>query len=96
MKSTSRRPVAFAAVTLLALAIAGSGVAAAQTQVTPEMKAQAKALARACRADFRRLCPGVKRGGGRILACLQDHNSELSSQCRDAMSKASETGALPQ
>jgi hypothetical protein len=61
------------------------------------------ALAKACRADFKRLCPGVQPGGGRILACLQNHEVALTPQCRDVMpkaealkSKASDIGVLPQ
>jgi acetyl esterase/lipase len=43
------------------------------------------ARARACRGDYGRLCPGVKMGGGRIIACLNEHAAELSEQCRAAL-----------
>jgi hypothetical protein len=72
-----------------------SGSACAQAQVPAETRAQAMALARLCRADFDRLCPGVQPGGGRILACLNRHASELTPQCRDALkSKVSKIGAV--
>ena len=86
--------VAFAAIT--------TGRAAAQVQPSPELANQARALALTCRADFTRLCSGVRPGGGRGLACLQQHLSELGPDCRNAIpkaealrSKAGETGALP-
>jgi len=60
---------------------AGAGVAIAQTQVTPEMRARLKTFVQACGADNKRFCQGVQRGGGRVVACLQSHASELSSQC---------------
>jgi hypothetical protein len=39
----------------------------------------------ACRADFERLCPGVKPGGGRIRECFKAHRSEISPACRAAL-----------
>jgi hypothetical protein len=36
----------------------------------------------ACRADAERLCPGVERGGGRILNCLAGQKEKLSDDCR--------------
>ena len=96
-----RRLASVAASALGFIAIA-SGSALAQAQVPPEMRAQAMALAQLCHADFNRLCPGVLPGGGRILACLQAHASDLTPQCREAMptaedlkSRASEAGVLP-
>lgn len=100
IRSPLRR--ACAATSMLGLVAAVSGSVQAQGQVPPGMRAQAMALAQLCRADFDRLCPGVQPGGGRILACLQRHASELTPQCREAMpkaealkSKASEIGVLP-
>ncbi len=37
----------------------------------------------ACLADVRRLCPDVKPGGGRVDACLREHEEELSAPCRE-------------
>jgi len=39
----------------------------------------------ACEPDVQRLCPGVEAGGGRIMACLKKHETELSPACRDAL-----------
>jgi acetyl esterase/lipase len=45
-------------------------------------RAQAEAGAmQACGPDYRRLCSGVRPGGGRILACLDDHRRQLSEGC---------------
>ena len=36
----------------------------------------------ACGKDFRKLCPGVMPGGGRILDCLAKQKSKLSPACK--------------
>jgi hypothetical protein len=54
-----------------ALLICGSGTAMAQTM--------AEKLA--CKADFQKLCPGVKPGDGRPFACLAEHKDKLSPSC---------------
>ena len=48
------------------------------------------ATQRECTADIQSLCAGVKAGGGRILACLQQHVAagELSVGCSTILSKA--------
>ena len=86
---------------VLAVAIT-SGSALAQTQLSPTMKAEAKSLAQLCRADFDKLCPNVRPGGGRILACLESHAVELTPQCQAALpqadalkAKAEAAGVLP-
>jgi hypothetical protein len=43
---------------------------------------------RDCSGDVGSLCAGVKPGGGRVLACLQSHVSELSVGCSTILSKA--------
>ena len=42
-------------------------------------------LRKFCEADAKRLCPGVKPGGGRIFHCLEAHTSDLSATCREAI-----------
>ncbi len=42
----------------------------------------------ACRQDVQTLCPGVQRGGGRIMACLKSHAPEVSSGCKTAIKEA--------
>jgi hypothetical protein len=39
----------------------------------------------ACRPDVERLCSGVEKGGGRIQACLKEHEADLSPACQDAV-----------
>jgi len=34
-----------------------------------------------CKADAARLCPGVTPGGGRLIACLKQHENEVSIGC---------------
>lgn len=42
----------------------------------------------ACRQDVQTLCPGVQRGGGRIMECLKSHETEISAGCKAAMKEA--------
>lgn len=69
---------------LLPLAVIGLFSVAAQAQDTSAPAGGGGARA-ACKADFQKLCKGVKFGGAR--ACLNDHKDELSQGCRDALAK---------
>ena len=90
---------------ILVAAIIGSAwatIAAAQTQVPPEMRNQAMSLAQICRTDYERLCHDVRPGGGRILTCLSASAEKLSPACRAALpdaqalaSRATATGVMP-
>ena len=42
----------------------------------------------ACKGDDQRLCNNVSPGGGRIMKCFKEHESELSSQCKAALADA--------
>ncbi len=44
-----------------------------------------------CEADAARLCPGVKKGEGRVLACLKSQAASLSPECRLAVAAPSGT-----
>ena len=48
------------------------------------------ATERDCATDIQSLCAGVKPGGGRVLACLQQHVAagDLSVGCSTILSKA--------
>ena len=76
-----------AAATRIALAVLvtaaafGTGAAMAQ-QPSP---AQEREAMQACRADYETLCKGVEPGGGRILACLQQHAEKVSPGCKQAL-----------
>jgi hypothetical protein len=63
-----------------ALMLAGAARAedTAQAQLSGEQK-------QACTADFKRLCPGVMPGGGRVKQCFTTHYSELSPMCQAAV-----------
>jgi hypothetical protein len=63
-------------------------VSSAQTQVSPQMRGEAMTLMQICRGDYDRLCAGVQPGGGRVLACLQNHASQLGAACGQAMPRA--------
>jgi hypothetical protein len=47
----------------------------------------------ACRPDVEKFCKDVKPGGGRIVQCLQQHESALSGACRDSMEQGRKRGA---
>lgn len=47
----------------------------------------------ACRADAERLCKGVRPGGGRIAACLQEHAADVSQECQATMTTVREKAA---
>jgi hypothetical protein len=51
---------------------------------TGSAQTSADALRAACSSDAARLCSGVQAGGGRVLACLKQHQDELSDACRKA------------
>ncbi|MDR3678174.1 MAG: cysteine rich repeat-containing protein [Acidobacteriota bacterium] len=54
---------------------------AASTQALPDVRA-------ACAGDVQKLCAGVPSGGGRIIACLKQHQAEVSDGCKQALVKA--------
>ena len=41
-------------------------------------------IRKACEADAKRMCAGVKPGGGRLLQCLHEHDADLTPVCREA------------
>jgi len=51
------------------------------------LKEKAAAGARDCKADTAKFCKDVKPGGGRIVQCLKQHESELSEACRKHLTK---------
>ena len=50
--------------------------ASAQTVTTETYKQDP-----ACKAAVEQTCPGIKPGGGRIKACLKEHNTTLKQLC---------------
>lgn len=57
-------------------------VAVAAAIGTSAALAQAGPAASACRADVSAHCAGTRPGGGRIAACLQQHEAQLSPDCK--------------
>ena len=53
--------------------------------VSPQALADGRA---ACASDVQKLCAGVPPGGGRIIACLKQHQAEVSDGCKQAIVKA--------
>jgi hypothetical protein len=47
----------------------------------------AEALKKACHDDYAALCQHVMPGGGRIIACLNQHEDKLSASCKAALKK---------
>jgi hypothetical protein len=46
-----------------------------------------------CAEDVKKFCAGVKPRGGGIANCLGEHEADLSSACRDQISKRKEAAA---
>jgi hypothetical protein len=44
-------------------------------------------MRQACSADAKKFCAQVKPGGGRILACLEEHSKEISPECSTRLEK---------
>ena len=51
----------------------------------PGAVAQQGAAHKACEADIRQACGGVKPGDGRITGCVREHFSQLSAPCQNAL-----------
>ncbi|HEV2554663.1 MAG TPA: cysteine rich repeat-containing protein [Bosea sp. (in: a-proteobacteria)] len=58
------------------------------TASAPLLAQDRDAMRQACGPDVARLCPGVKPGGGRILACFKEKAADLSPGCRSALQQA--------
>lgn len=70
-------------------AIGGGGPPrAAAAAPPPSARQEAAVLRRSCEMDYRRLCHGIRPGGGRALACLRDNSQSLSPQCGNALMAA--------
>lgn len=67
--------------TVVTFLVAGSSQAQ-QQQMSREQMQQVRAL---CEADIRRICPGVRPGGGRLMACIQEKPEQLSAPCAEAL-----------
>lgn len=63
-------------------------LALALPMATPTLAQDANAAMKACRADARSLCRGVRSGDGRVGACLEKQKDKLSPACAAALDQA--------
>lgn len=72
------------ALILMATPLSGAGtLALAQGAMTPDVRST-------CMEDYRRFCFGTMPGGGRIIACLSEHQTELVPACAMAVAVGSQ------
>jgi Cysteine rich repeat len=72
MEPTMRSFISMTALPAWWAALLLAGAAQAQTTAPP----------RACAEDMRQYCGGVRPGGGRIVACLQQNETRLCADCK--------------
>ena len=53
-----------------------------------KMEQQLKGVGQACADDVHTLCAGVHSGGGRIAACLKQHEDKVSTECKSKIGEA--------
>lgn len=82
-KVQPRLPLQFCGA-LLGGAVVLIGLAAGAAAQTASMKA----MRQACMPDYKTYCSGIAPGGGRIVACLQQHAQTLSPACLQALQLA--------
>lgn len=82
-KIQPRLPLRFCGA-LLGGAVVLGGLAAGAAAQTASMKA----MRQACMPDYKTYCSATSPGGGRIIACLQQHAQNLSPDCLQALQSA--------
>ena len=55
---------------------------------SPSAQAATNDVRAACAQDVQKLCANVPSGGGRIIACLKQHQDQVSDSCKQAIAKA--------
>jgi hypothetical protein len=55
---------------------------------SPSAQGTANDVRAACAQDVQKLCANVQAGGGRIIACLKQHQDQVSDSCKQAVAKA--------
>jgi hypothetical protein len=78
-------PTAPAAAAAPGAPAATAAPAASAPAAAPASQPGGHPLRRDCGGDFEKFCPGTGLGGGRAVACLKAHASELSASCKTAL-----------
>ena len=64
--------------------LAAGSVAIAVLFASPAQAVSPK-VEKACKGDYKRLCPAYKVGSAQLRACMEAKQSEISSRCIDAL-----------
>ena len=64
------------------------GVTATVLSSGANAQMDAQSVRDACMGEYQRYCAGVLPGGGRIVACLNEHADALNAQCAKVISLA--------
>jgi hypothetical protein len=72
----------------LHVALLAAGAAASLLGVT----AATAAAPAACTPDVQKFCSTAPAGAGQVLTCLEEHNNEISSECRTALATVKRHG----
>jgi len=83
------RQIANASCLLLSVTVSYVSFAVAQAGGQPSVAA----IRAVCADDAQKLCAGVQPGGGRIVACLREHQDALSDRCKQAAGMAVNPGS---
>ena len=83
------RQIANASCLLLSVTVSYVSFAVAQAGGQPSVAA----IRAVCADDAQKLCAGVQPGGGRIVACLREHQDALSDRCKRAAGMAVNPGS---
>jgi hypothetical protein len=76
---------------LVAGLLSFTGLAATAPEAKASNAANDRRVHRACRNDYKRLCPRYKLSSPQLRACMEANASEISSDCISALI---ETGAV--
>ena len=81
----------------LSLAVVASLLAAGSAGAARLSSTDLMAVRAACQTELTTLCKDAPRGQGRLMQCMSEHGSQLSSGCRDALAGLKEkyTAASP-
>lgn len=80
----SNCPMRSRAVFILTFAVMIAGVAL-PAMAQRMLRVQSRPVVAACAEDYRRLCPGVRPGAGRVIVCLNAQAEKLSQDCFQAL-----------